>query len=517
MTSWKAVAATAGLGIALAACGTTVSSSSAPTAADGLAIPGQEMGTALPSADASSGPVALGGASAGVTAGSGSASVIPGGGRTAARAASAGGAPLTSPAADGPGVTPTTLTIGVAYYQSAKAANEALGAKNIDTGDPVAGTRALISAVNKAGGIAGRRVVPLFYAIDPQSSTPYATEAQAECTYFTEDHEVFAVINGAPAADARACLAKHGVAVLSSALVSAEIQANEVGPYTARLDRVFAALVPSLVEQGWFTPWNRVTAGGGTTRAKVGIVTVDSPPVNRAVDGVLLPALRRAGYAPADGDVIRIRPPGGFADDGATVAAIDNAALKLNADGVDHVILNDANGSLTLLFTNYAYSQNYFPRYGGTTGNAWQVLMQAGNIQPKTLRGAMGIGWQPLFDVPYDGREGAFSNAARRHCFAVFTRSGQPRSDAASAGGQAEGCDVTFLLSAALQDYSGPLNLDTLMQRVDALGTSYALASGFSSRFAADQHDGTESFRRVHFDGECQCVVYGSRLETMPH
>jgi hypothetical protein len=406
----------------------------------------------------------------------------------------------------------------MSYYQNAPAANAALGAKGIDTGDPAAGARLLIDWINKTGGVAGRRLVPLFYGVDPQSATPYAAEAQAECTAFTQDHKVFAVVDGTPALDARACLGQHGVADFRGPLLTTTLAANEIDAYASTLDRAYTALVPALVKEGWFHGWNRVTGQPGAGRAKVGIVTPDSNGANSSIDHVLIPALRAAGYAPDPADVIRIAEPGGFSDDGATVAAIDNAVLKLNADGVSHVILNDGNGSLSLLFNNYAYSQRYFPRYGGTSGNGWQALLGAGDIQAQTLHGAMGIGWQPLLDVPYgrsDG-DGSYPNAARRYCFDAFKRGGMPHTDATTAVGQAEGCDVLFLLPAVFRAYHGAVTLQTLVARLDALATSYPLASGFSSRFAADQHDGNGAYATMQFTTSCSCIQYLGQPEAMP-
>src|SRR5439155_3417122 len=118
----------------------------------------------------------------------------------------------------GPGVTATTITLGVTYYQSAQAANAALGAAYSE-GDPVALTTTLIKAINASGGIAGRHVKVLTFGVDPQSPQPYASEAQAMCSYFTQDHEVFAVLSGTPALDATACLARKGVAVLGGELL----------------------------------------------------------------------------------------------------------------------------------------------------------------------------------------------------------------------------------------------------------------------------------------------------------
>jgi hypothetical protein len=419
-----------------------------------------------------------------------------------------GGRQAGSSTTNGPGVTDSTITIGVTYYQSARAANAALGASNIDTGDPIAATRILVRDINSRGGIAGRKVELLLFSVDPQSSTPYATTAQVECTYFTQDHKVFALIDGTPAADPRACLEKSGVTYLGGSLLKNFLYPHEFDVYSAGTARVFAALVPALAEQGWFSPWDRLAGGPGTARAKVGIVTVDDPRESAIVDGVLLKGLRAAGYAPSPDDVIRVTPPGGFSDDGAVVAQIDNAVLKLNADGVDHVILDDNNGSLALLFNNYAYSQHYLPRYGGTSGNAWQLMLSAHNIQAATLAGAIGIGWQPIFDLPFEGGDGPASNPARHRCLALFSSNGMPAGDAGTAGGLAEGCDVAFFLPAAFQGYRGPVNANVTLQRVNALGASYQLASGLASRFAPDQHDGTGGFSAMRFDTGCSCMKY---------
>lgn len=508
MTSRARVLLTAASCAALTACGSTVAGSVSSGHSDisGLGVSAGTAQLAVGQSAASGGTPAAG-LNATSRGGAGSVAVNPAG---------SGGSGATVAAPNGPGVTAKTISIGVSYYQSAEAANAALGAKGLDFGDPVASTRLLVNAINAAGGVAGRKLVPLFYAIDPQSSTPYATEAQTECAYFTEDHKVFALIDGTPAADSRACLDQHGVVDLRGPLMTAALTHNEVDAFAARLDRTFAALVPSLVRQGWFGAWNSVTGSPGTTKAKIGIVTPDSRDDDRAVDGVLIPALRNLGYGPDAADVIRIAEPGGFSDDGATVAAIDNAALKLNTDGVDHVFLVDGNGSLSLLFQNYAYSQNYFPRYGGTSGNAWQVLLAAGDLQAKTLAGAQGIGWQPLFDLPYQQGDGPDSNPARHRCFALFTKAGMAATDDSTAGAQAEGCDVAFLLPAVFASYRGPINLDVFLSRVDALGTTYPLASALGSRLAPDQHDGIGAYSAWAFNSGCSCFGYSGVPQPMP-
>jgi ABC-type branched-subunit amino acid transport system substrate-binding protein len=498
-------------------CGTTVPLSAqnglgSAAGSSGATTPGAaQSGSSSRAGTSGSGPSATTGSTTGGATGSGALGGSSGGTTILRPGASGGGS-----VRNGPGVTATTITVGVTYYQSAGDANAALGANGVNQGDPGTAIKVLRDDINAHGGIAGRKLVLLAYAVDPQSSQPYSTLGQAVCSYFTEDHKVLAVIDGTPAADARACLEKRGVAHLGGTLISSPSSQHDFSIVGSRLLRVYTVLPTVLHAHGWFAPWDRVNGRPGATRAKTGIVTVDSHDDNEAVDHALVPAMRRLGYPPAPSDIIRIAKPNGFSDDGAVVTAIQSAVLKLNADGVDHVILNDGNGSLSLFFHRYALSQHYFPRYGGTSGSGWQVLLSTHNMEPQTLAGAMGIGWQPPLDLPYQNGDGQYSNAARHRCFGLFRAAGSPPTDGASAGGAAEVCDVMLFLPAALRGYRGAVNIDALTQRADALGTSYQLASGLGSRVAADQHDVVGAYSFMLFDSGCGCVKYQGPLIPTP-
>ena len=499
---------------AVAACGTTVplADRTGTGTGDQHLGGGSEQGGAT---GGTGGGVAPGELSSGSTSAAGGAST----GRRATGGGSASSVGAPGPVAgrtNGIGVTDTTITIGLTYAQSAATANAAVGASGIDEGDPVPTSRLLFDDINAHGGIAGRKVVLLTYAVDPQSAEPYAAEGQAACTYFTQDHKVFAVIDGAAFAEERACLEKHHVLHLGGGLISAPVTQHEFDAYGTRLSRVFSVLADALAQGGWFGGWDRLQGKPGTAPAKTGIVTADDPTDNAAINHQLLPALRHLGHAPSPQDIIRITPPQGFGDDGAVVAGIDNAVLKLSADGVDHVFLNDGNGSLSLLFQNYALSQHYFPRYGGTSGNGWQTLLSAGDLPKQTMAGAMGIGWQPLLDLPFEQGAGPYATTARKLCFALFTRHGYNHTDAASAAGQAEGCDVGYLLAVALRSSRGPLDMDVATRAIEALGRTYPVASGLGSLFAPGQHDGTGAWSFMSYGDACSCMSYSRGVHLLP-
>src|SRR5206468_2460344 len=107
--------------------------------------------------------------------GSGGAQAVGASGSAGGLSGGSGGAVAGAVSADGPGVTPTTVSIGVAYFENANAANAAIGGKGVKLSDPTPTAKAIVADINKHGGIAGRKVLPLFWGVDPQSSTPYAT------------------------------------------------------------------------------------------------------------------------------------------------------------------------------------------------------------------------------------------------------------------------------------------------------------------------------------------------------
>ena len=167
------------------------------------------------------------------------------------------------------------------------------------------------------------------------------------------------------------------------------------------LDRAVLNEAIGLEAQNYFAPWDatngRPAAAAGAT--KVGIVGLDTPDFHQAIDGALQPQLNRNGHAAAPADVVYLAPPKRTSDLGALSAAAANAIVKFRQDGVEHVLVIDVDGTLTLEFLNQAESQHYYPRYGWNSQNVPQALVGPGNVQPDQLRGSMGIGYWPGIDL----------------------------------------------------------------------------------------------------------------------
>lgn len=53
---------------------------------------------------------------------------------------------------------------------------------------------AIIDQINRNGGVAGRKLVPLYY--DFKSTDDKQVASQAACTYWTQDHKAFVFLAG---------------------------------------------------------------------------------------------------------------------------------------------------------------------------------------------------------------------------------------------------------------------------------------------------------------------------------
>jgi hypothetical protein len=108
-----------------------------------------------------------------------------------------------------PGVTATTIRVGVPYVDVA--AVKAVGV-DISWGSVPDAFNAVINNINAHGGINGRKIVPYIVAVNPTGTAPAATA----CTQLTEDDNVFVVIAPLQAT----CYLQHNVPVVASIYAS---------------------------------------------------------------------------------------------------------------------------------------------------------------------------------------------------------------------------------------------------------------------------------------------------------
>jgi Periplasmic binding protein len=117
--------------------------------------------------------------------------------------------PTSATSSGTPGVTATTIRVGVPYVDVA--AVKAVGV-NISWGSVPDAFNAVIANINAHGGINGRKIVPYLVAVNPTGTAPAATA----CTQLTEDDTVFVAIAPLQAT----CYMQHNVPVVNSIYAS---------------------------------------------------------------------------------------------------------------------------------------------------------------------------------------------------------------------------------------------------------------------------------------------------------
>ena len=491
----------------LTACGSTVATSQQVTGAaagDGL---GGATTTGTSPGTAGSVVPGVGQAAAGTTGGALGTGTTGGTAQgPAAAQASVAQQPVT-------GITATTITIGFIYTTGRAEAAAALGAAGVTSGDELAQWKLLITAVNSSGGFGGRQIKPVFFGESSTSGQSIATKEAAACQTFTQDNHVAAALSSFEfTAGFMDCMNKHGIPTAYSletlnSTSTYDKYPLQLEPGNLGLDRQGAELGTSLVDQGYFT---------GTLPAVNGVIGYDTPAYHAAVDS-LERSLKARGIALKDKRFIPF--PNESQDTGAVAAQISSIELGFASEGVNHVMIFDLNGLLSLLFMTNAQSQQYHPRYGLTSQSSGTHLadLLKGNANAQ-LNDARGIGWIPVLDLSTGEYGPTKGPAARKRCRDIMIKGGQQQG-LSSPGAElvATGqCDIAFMLQQAFSHLTGPVSGAAIRSAMRALGTAFLPAGTFSTSFGTGRRDGVSTVREVSYLTTCSCFRYTSGLRSVP-
>ena len=413
---------------ALCACGSTVqlsglegSSSAGQLGGTGRATGASSnpQGSGAASLGSPSTPAAIGG-DRGVAAG-------PGTEELAAGSKQRDGSMSPSGAISGTG----QARVGFVIITDVNAAVASIG-YSVDTGDNEGQATAAAAWLNARGGLAGRRVVPVFFRTSSSAVLQNSDSVQqAACTHFTEDMRVDAVVAYLPNMPLfEDCLTAHRVLVVRSFLdgrgTDAFARAGGALLQPAGLDTAhsIAVLADGLGAQdywrghriGWFLP-----DGPETTAA--------------ARSAIVRGAFERNG--------IHISKDFRYSGTDIQQAFRDGSAavLQFKAAKLDRIILTGFGG--TTYFMNPAASQDYHPGYALDT----DVDPSASTItvsDSRQLSAVTGVGWQPTTDIGFS-HIGAKSRP-QRDCTEAMKSAGQDISADTSASEAMLICDGLFFL-----------------------------------------------------------------------
>ncbi len=425
----------------------------------------------------------------------------------------------------GVGITSKTISVGIWYETNGDALNAAFGATGLSTGNEQADAKAVVEDINAHGGIAGRKVVPVYYALNAQTTDSYASIDQQACDRFTQDNHVFAVMGKGLTDNFMACIARAGVMDMNSATITYpdRVLMNQYPLYfdagTLTNDRIFVQQVRSLKQQGYFSGWDAsLGAPSKTSRTKIGVLSIGIPEWNRPLHSAFLPALHAAGYTVSPQDIFQIANPASTSQEGNVLSAIAAAELRFRQDGVNHVILLDSNGDLLLFFSRDAGSQHYYPRFGVSTASAPETLEAAGDVSPQALNGTMGFSWDAGLDLP-PSQAAHYQSAAGKACLKmVDKRTGQ---NLEKLGPNAEGiaighCDELYLLRDGINHAGASITAASVEAAIQSLHNSFPSAGFLQEYFGPGRHDGVELGWNEAWNSGCTCMKFTSGPFRIP-
>lgn len=399
--------------------------------------------------------------------------------------------------AQGPTTTRGTLSLGILYTNNDAAASA--GVNNGNTFTLRSSFEALVKAWNGRGGLAGRKIVPI-YAELKSSSTSIGSDLQAACTKFTQDNHVAAVLSstGIFFESFVQCLTRAHTTMISADYALGDDEALRAAPgLVAATTITVNARLAGLLEQ---------LSASGRLRStdKLGIVVEGCPFNVRAYESTVVPVAKRLGVAIADRFDARCFQS--LPDLGGLASEMQNAVLRFKARGVTQVafVSGAVEGNFMFLFATAAQSQGFQPNYALTSAVAAQV--QEKNTPKAQLARAVGYGWLPTLD----STRSAFARPAQRACIADLHNGGLTPASGTDRDIAFNTCDTFRLYDAALTVTNGLTDQGSVLSAVHSLGTNFAGAETFGgvSDFRGGRRTGPGQGRLFVWSTSCGCFDY---------
>ena len=306
----------------------------------------------------------------------------PGGSGTAGAAEVASSATKATPPSQAStstrGVTATSINVVFPVVAINSLAGKEGFAQDKEYNEQIPAIHLYVDQINKSGGINGRKINPIIVQFDPTNNA----NMQSLCRQWTQGSPaVFAVVDGIGTweQDNQLCVAQQGQTPLLSAWSTTTNWTNLASPYLWWTGPDMAPVLAAVVQWG-------VSSGRLGHGKKVGVVVSDQAADQDALNGFLLPDLKKAGITPL------VQTVAGSATATATTNSDAQLAVeKFKAAGVQSVI--------PLLPENA-----FFPYIGAENSQQWYPQLLLSDYQ-STVEVALG-----LIPVPYNkalnGQEG---------------------------------------------------------------------------------------------------------------
>jgi hypothetical protein len=344
--------------------------------------------------------------------------------------------------------------------------------------------------------------------MDESSAQSYATQEQAACATFTQDHHVIAVVGYVfnYFTSFERCLAAKGIPHLSTGFNVPDREELAKYPLQMALD------VPTIDRRGLLKLHGAVADGVLTAKNRIGVLTDACPGTPTSLQHVFLPEAKRLGLTVAK--TVTINCPKGNADSAGAVSALQSAVLQFASARVDRVMFHaSSEGPALLLFSLSAESQSYRPTYVVSSLANLEALRS--NFPAAQVHNIHGYGWMPTQDVP--PRDYPKPNALQKRCLALLAKGQVKVSSGPDYYYAYNFCESLFVYEQALLTNGGNSGGQQVVGAVRGLGTRFAsLVNEGGSAFAPDRPDAPRSMRHLVYADSCSCFRYTGPTRTIP-
>ena len=404
--------------------------------------------------------------------------------------------------------TKTSGPIEIGFVRTAVSNAAEFGVDFGETVSEASVIEALVKEYNAHGGIAGRKIVPI-YADTDTASNRWDADFAAACATFTQDHKVVAVLGYVfdfqpPLED---CLRAKGIPHLSTTFNVPDAATMRRYPLlealaTPRIERRSIAKIDGAIRDKVLT-----------SRKRLGVVMDTCPGTERAWDTKVLPYLKSRGITPTA--VERLSCGQGSSDNGRAIREIQNAILRMRSARIDTVMPHSVSeGPGIFVFSVEAQAQRWTPTYIVSTLVNAAVL--GSQMPPEQAANMHGYGWMPAQDVP-PSKWPPVSSSGKR-CIDMVRKQGLTPSSAVDYSFVLNTCEALFLYERALRVTNGSHDGRLVIGAIEAIGKTFTSALNLEggSFYSETAHDAPSRVRHFAWDGDCGCFTYRGASRPLP-